>query len=61
MKKNYREKEDKYEITIKKFGSSDPLETDIMGDSETREILHLIGKLNLRSAFCGLNEGCCGG
>ena len=45
------EKEDKYEIIIKKFGGKDPVETDIMGDRETMEILQLIGRLNLRSAF----------
>jgi hypothetical protein len=51
MKMNCREKEDRYEIIIKKFGNEEPIETDIMGDRETQEILHLIGELNLRSAF----------
>ncbi|MCX5707770.1 MAG: hypothetical protein NTY14_02110 [Candidatus Omnitrophica bacterium] len=51
MKINGGEKEERYEIIIKKFGGEDPIETDIMGDQETQEILHLIGELNLRSAF----------
>jgi len=51
MKRNSGDKEDKYEIIIKKCGREDPVETDIMGDRETMEILELIGRLNLRSAF----------
>jgi hypothetical protein len=51
MKRNKEDQGDKYEIIIKRFGSKDPVEIDIMGDRETREILYLIGKLNLRSAF----------
>jgi hypothetical protein len=51
MKKHVNDKEEKYEIIIKRRGSKDPVEIDIMGDSETREILRLIGLLNMRSAF----------
>jgi hypothetical protein len=51
MMRNNREQEDTYEIIIRKCGQEDPVETDIMGDQETREILHLIGRLNTRSAF----------
>jgi hypothetical protein len=51
MKMNNGEKEERYEIIIKKFGGKETIETDIMGDQETQEILHLIGELNLRSAF----------
>jgi hypothetical protein len=51
MEKIYKEKEDKYEIIIKRFGRDELIETDIMGDRETQEILQLIGELNLRSAF----------
>ena len=47
------EKNDRYEITIKKLGGESPLETDIMDDWGTREVLHLIGQLNLRSAYAG--------
>jgi len=53
MKQDPKEKEDKYEIIIKKFGGQDPVEIDVMGDRETMEVLRLIGKLNLRSAFAG--------
>jgi hypothetical protein len=48
-----KEKEDKYEISIKKFGRNELVETDIMNDRETQEVLYLIGKLNLRSAYAG--------
>ena len=51
MGKTYKGKEDKYEIIIKRFGHDELVETDIMGDRETQEILQLIGELNLRSAF----------
>ncbi len=51
MKRYNQTKEDRYEIIIKKFGQNDPVETDVMGDDETQEILRLIGKLNLRSAY----------
>ncbi len=53
MEKTYKEKEDKYEIIIKRLGRDELIETDIMGDRETQEILQLIGELNLRSAFAG--------
>ena len=53
MKRKCREEEDKYEIVIRKFGENEPVETDIMDDRQTQEILHLIGELNLRSAFAG--------
>jgi hypothetical protein len=49
--KTYEEKGDKYEIIIKRFGRDELIETDIMGDRETQEVLQLIGELNLRSAF----------
>jgi hypothetical protein len=51
MKTTGKEKEERYEIIIKKCGMDEPVETDIMGERETREVLYLIGKLNLRSAF----------
>jgi hypothetical protein len=51
MKRNVKDTEDKYEIIIKKCGRKDPVEIDVMNDRETREILHFIGRLNLRSAF----------
>ena len=51
MRHDNRENEDTYEIIIRKCGQDDPVETDIMGDGETREILELIGRLNTRSAF----------
>jgi hypothetical protein len=53
MEKTHKEKEDKYEIIIKKLGREELIETDVMGDRETQEILRLIGELNLRSAFAG--------
>jgi len=53
MEHDAKEKEDRYEIIIKKFGGQDPVEVDVMGDRETMEVLQLIGKLNLRSAFAG--------
>lgn len=51
MKRDANEKEERYEIIVKKFGGNDPVETNVMGDRETMEVLRLIGKLNLRSAF----------
>jgi hypothetical protein len=51
MKMNGGEKEERYEIIIKRFGGEETIETDVMGDRETQEVLHLIGELNLRSAF----------
>ena len=50
MKRREKMEEERYEIIIKKLGDDEPVETDVMGDSETREILHLIGRLNLRGA-----------
>jgi hypothetical protein len=51
MKMYSGEKEERYEIIIRKFGGNETIETDVMGDRETQEVLHLIGELNLRSAF----------
>jgi len=53
MKIKDNENGDKYEIIIKKFGRNELVETDIMGERETQEVLYLIGKLNLRSAYAG--------
>jgi hypothetical protein len=53
MKRMNSKEEDRYEIVIRKYGDDQPIETDVMGDRETQEILHLIGELNLRSAFAG--------
>jgi hypothetical protein len=44
-------KEGRYEIAIKRIGKDAPIEINVMGDSETQEILRLIGMLNLRSAL----------
>lgn len=44
-------KESRYEIAIKRIGKDAPIEINVMGDSETQEILRLIGMLNLRSAL----------
>jgi hypothetical protein len=44
-------KEDKYEIIIKRCGVEDPVETDIMDDWETQEVLYLIGQLNSRKMY----------
>lgn len=43
--------EEKYEVIIKKIGREDPIETNIMCEKEIQEILMVIGKLNLRSAW----------
>ena len=51
MRRKCREKNDKYRIIIKRLEGNETIETDVMGDRETREVLYLIGKLNLRSAF----------
>jgi len=51
MRREEQYSEDKYEIVIKKVGRDEPLEANIMGDSETQEILRVIGILNLRSAW----------
>jgi hypothetical protein len=51
MEKENRDSEDQYEIIIKKLGKEELVEIDVMGDRETREVLHLIGRLNSRSAF----------
>jgi hypothetical protein len=51
MKTHSQNSDDRYEIIIKKFGKNDPVEIDVMGDDETQEVLRLIGRLNLRSAY----------
>ncbi len=51
MKIKNKASEEKYEIIIKRCGMEEPVETDIMGEQETQEVLYLIGRLNLRSAF----------
>jgi hypothetical protein len=53
MRTESRKQEDRYEIIIKRLGRQNPVEKDIMGDRETQQILQLIGRLNLRSAFAG--------
>lgn len=53
MRAESRVKEDRYEIIIKRLGRNDPVEKDVLGDRETQEVLYLIGRLNLRSAFAG--------
>lgn len=51
MKKEIENCEEKYEIVIKKVGEKAPLETDIMSERQIQEVLMIIGKLNLRSAW----------
>ena len=51
MKEHRQEREDKYEIVVKKIGRKVPVEKNILGDKETQEVLRVIGMLNLRSAL----------
>ena len=51
MGKQVQHKDERYEIIIKRLGGNDPVEIDVMGDYETQEVLRLIGRLNLRSAY----------
>jgi hypothetical protein len=53
MRTESKGNEDRYEIIIKKLGRKDPVEKDVLGDRETQQVLQLIGRLNLRSAFAG--------
>ena len=58
MNNQYKDSEDRYEIIIKKFGQSDTIETSVMGDRQTQEILRLIGLLNVRNALGKFDEEC---
>jgi hypothetical protein len=51
MRSRKLEREDKYEIVVKKIGRKDPVEKNILGEKETQEVLRVIGMLNLRSAL----------
>jgi len=45
MKRKFDQPEDRYEIVIRKLGAVDPVETDVMSDSQTQEVLYFIGRL----------------